>query len=137
MTRVVLAIAVALLLNGVGTPAPDGRAAFETSPATADELDRLLAPVALYPDQLLAQMLLCAANPAKLAAFDEWLASHESATGTALQDAARASGFEPSFVALALFPRLSKRWPDSWTGRPNLARRSRPIDRRSSRASSD
>ena len=64
----------------------------------------MLAPVALYPDQLLAQMLLCAANPAKVAAFDEWLASHQSATGTALQDAARASGFEPSFVALALFP---------------------------------
>jgi Protein of unknown function (DUF3300) len=106
MTKVVLAIAVALVLNGVGTPAPDGRAAVETSPATADELDRLLAPVALYPDQLLAQMLLCAGNPSKVAAFNEWLASHESVTGTALQDAARASGFEPSFVALALFPEV-------------------------------
>jgi hypothetical protein len=107
MKRVVIAIAATLLLNAAaGVLSADGAAAPETSPATADELDRLLAPVALYPDQLLAQMLLCAGNPAKLAAFDEWLASHQSATGTALQDAARASGFEPSFVALALFPEV-------------------------------
>ena len=106
MKRIALTIAATLLLNLAGMPPANEAAALETSPATADELDRLLAPVALYPDQLLAQMLLCAANPAKVAAFDEWLASHQSATGTALQDAARASGFEPSFVALALFPEV-------------------------------
>jgi Protein of unknown function (DUF3300) len=106
MKSVVLAIAATLLLNEAGVLPPAGAAALQTSPAAVDELDRLLAPVALYPDQLLAQMLLCAANPAKVAAFAEWLASHQSATGTALQDAARASGFEPSFVALALFPEV-------------------------------
>jgi hypothetical protein len=104
MKRVCLAILAALLINGGGVQPLGGASANEPSPATAEELDRLLAPVALYPDQLLAQMLLCAANPAKLAVFHDWLASHESVTGTALQDAARASGFEASFVALALFP---------------------------------
>jgi len=34
-----------------------------------DDLDGLLAPVALYPDALLAQMLLCAVKPAKVAAL--------------------------------------------------------------------
>jgi hypothetical protein len=68
-----------------------------------EELDRLLAPVALYPDQLLAQMLLCAANPGKVAALNEWLAS-QTLKGTELQQAATSSGFEPSFAALVLFP---------------------------------
>ena len=106
MNNLVLVIVAVLLLHGAGAPRFDEAPALAATRATADELDRLLAPVALYPDQLLAQMLLSAANPAKLSAFNEWLASHESATGTALQDAARASGFEPSFVALALFPEV-------------------------------
>jgi hypothetical protein len=70
----------------------------------AEALDKLLAPVALYPDQLLAQMLLCSANPTKIAALHEWLASHKNEKGSELQDAATKSGFEPSFVALVLFP---------------------------------
>jgi hypothetical protein len=49
-------------------------------------------------------MLLCAANPGKLAALGEWLGSHQTLSGSDLQDAATAAGFEPSFVALVLFP---------------------------------
>ena len=70
----------------------------------ASSLDRLLAPIALYPDQLLAQMLVCTGNVAKVAALDEWLRSSGSMKGSELQDAASAAGFEPSFVALAVFP---------------------------------
>ena len=68
------------------------------------ELDRLLAPIALYPDALLSQILLCSSSPAKIGALEEWLRSNGSLKGTALQDAATAAGFEASFVALALFP---------------------------------
>jgi hypothetical protein len=75
-------------------------------PATQapDELDRLLAPIALYPDQLLAQILLCAAKPAKVAALQEWMAANPTIKGTDLQDAAVKSGFDQSFAALVLFP---------------------------------
>lgn len=76
-----------------------------TKPATSSsELDAMLAPIALYPDQLLAQMLLCATNPGKVGALDEWLQSHVALKGTDLQDAASQSGFDDSFVALAIFP---------------------------------
>jgi hypothetical protein len=71
-----------------------------------DDLDRLLAPIALYPDQLLSPMLLSAANPGKLGALEEWLASNQALTGAALQDAARQAGFDPSFVALVPFPQV-------------------------------
>jgi hypothetical protein len=69
-------------------------------------LDQLLAPVALYPDQLLAQILLCAADPPKVAELNKWLAANTDVKGTQLQDAATVDGFEPSFVALALFPQV-------------------------------
>jgi hypothetical protein len=84
-------------------PQPSSTTAAQHQPS-AEALDRLLAPVALYPDQLLAQMLLCAANPGKIATLNEWLASHQGVKGSDLQDAATKAGFDPSFVALVLFP---------------------------------
>jgi hypothetical protein len=98
MRRLIVGITVTGLLLG-GFTAQGTKAA-----PSAAELDKLLAPIALYPDQLLAQMLLCAAKPGKVAALSEWLASHQSQKGTELQDAATKAGFEPSFVALAVFP---------------------------------
>jgi hypothetical protein len=77
----------------------------QTAKAPAD-LDKLLAPIALYPDALLGPMLLSAENPSKISALSEWLRSHESLKGTPLQDAAKASGFSESYVALVLFPQV-------------------------------
>jgi hypothetical protein len=83
-----------------------------------EELDRLFAPVALYPDPLLAQMLMSAENPGKVAALNEWLAS-QKLKGTELQDAATKSGFGPSYVALVLFPDVVARMTSEfdWTTR--------------------
>ncbi|HEX7137626.1 MAG TPA: DUF3300 domain-containing protein, partial [Vicinamibacterales bacterium] len=72
--------------------------------ASAEELDRLLAPVALYPDQLLAQIFLCAMDPAGVTSLDRFLKAHPTLKGTDLQDAVLKDNFEPSFVALSLFP---------------------------------
>jgi hypothetical protein len=68
------------------------------------ELDQLLAPIALYPDALLGQMLLCATTPGKIGALEEWLRSQEALKGTALQDAAIAAGFDQPLAAIVLFP---------------------------------
>jgi Protein of unknown function (DUF3300) len=115
-TRNIAIIATLLLVNypasltdralALERSAPQAASGKPAKSPGADELDRLLAPIALYPDQLLAQMLLCAANPGKIGALGEWLASHESLKGTELQDAATKAGFEPSFVALVLFPQV-------------------------------
>jgi Protein of unknown function (DUF3300) len=69
-------------------------------------LDQLLAPVALYPDQLLAHILLCSGNSSKVGEFAAWLKKNATLKGSALQDAAQKAGFEPSFVALAPFPQV-------------------------------
>jgi hypothetical protein len=73
---------------------------------TPDEVDGLIAPVALYPDQLLAQMLVSATTPARVKEVDAWLKTKPPFTGTALQDAARQAGYEPSLVVLVLFPQV-------------------------------
>jgi hypothetical protein len=73
---------------------------------TPEILDQLLAPVALYPDQLIAQMLLCATNPSQVRELAAWLKQMTSVKGSALQEAAQKAGFEPSFVALSLFPQV-------------------------------
>jgi hypothetical protein len=73
---------------------------------TPDEVDGLMAPVALYPDQLLAQMLVSATTPARVKEIDLWLKTKPPFTGSALQDAARQTGYEPSLVALVLFPQV-------------------------------
>jgi hypothetical protein len=107
-----LIVSATLVTVALGSVLPDGLAARGTPPqtqaapagASAADLDRLLAPVALYPDQLLAQMLLCATKPAKVSALHEWMAANSGLKGTALQDAAVTSGFDQSFAALVLFP---------------------------------
>jgi hypothetical protein len=68
------------------------------------DVDSLVSPIALYPDQLLAQILVCAGDPPSVTKLDGWLKANTSLKGTALQDAAVVAGFEPSFVALSLFP---------------------------------
>jgi hypothetical protein len=68
--------------------------------------EQLLAPIALYPDQLLAQMLMSAGDPAKVTELNQWLTKNGALKGSDLQDAAVKAGFEPSFVALALFPKV-------------------------------
>jgi uncharacterized membrane protein YgcG len=80
-------------------------------------LDELLAPIALYPDALLAQILMSAQDPPKVAELDKWLKTNSTLKGTQLQDAAVKAGFEASFVALALFPSVVSRMSEqiAWT----------------------
>jgi hypothetical protein len=84
---------------------PSSRAAAVTK-TPPDVVDGLMAPVALYPDQLLAQMLVSATTPARVKELDAWLKTKPPFKGSALQDAARQTGYEPSLVALVLFPQV-------------------------------
>jgi uncharacterized membrane protein YgcG len=80
-------------------------------------LDQMLAPIALYPDQLLAQILMSAADPAKVTELDKWMKSNAQLKGTALQDGAVKAGFEASFVALVVFPQVVAKMAEqiAWT----------------------
>jgi Protein of unknown function (DUF3300) len=111
-----LVFCVVLVAASIGVVTPLGSAPEAQAPAKtaakapapakppADTLDQLLAPIALYPDALLSQLLLCATNPGKVGALSEWLQSQPALKGTELQNAAKAAGFEASFLALVVFP---------------------------------
>ena len=149
MKSLVITVIVIFLIIGAGLTLPGGSAASagsqqqpaKTTPAKStlkpEDLDRLLAPIALYPDQLLAQMLLCAANPGKVGALDEWLASQQNAQGQRPAGCRHQVGIRRRASSRSCSsPTSSARWPARSSGRRSSARRSPRTDRRSSPASS-
>jgi hypothetical protein len=85
---------------------PAASSALAQTAANANEqaLDKLLAPIALYPDPLLAQVLACATSPEQVTEVQKWLQENKSLQGTPLQEAATTKGFDASFTAIVLFP---------------------------------
>jgi hypothetical protein len=71
---------------------------------SANQLDSLVAPIALYPDPLLAQLLAASTYPAELQELDEWLEDHLDLSGHALADAVAEEPWDPSVQAMAAFP---------------------------------
>ncbi len=76
----------------------------QTAPPSADQLDQLLAPVALYPDSLLSQITTASTNPQEILDVNTWLQQNPDLPGPALTDAAQKQGFDPAFIALVNFP---------------------------------
>lgn len=74
-------------------------------PPTPEQLDQLLAPVALYPDTLLAQITTASTNPQEILDCNAWLQQNPN-LGPGVSDAAQAQGFDPAFVALVNFPQV-------------------------------
>jgi hypothetical protein len=105
MKSCIAALAAALMLSA-GSSEPLPSAVVSSQELLPADFDRILAPIALYPDQLLAQMLMCAMNPESLKSLDAFLKKNTKLKGTELQDAALKANFEPSFVALTLFPQV-------------------------------
>ncbi len=82
--------------QGSSAPAP--------APLPADQLNSLVAPIALYPDALVAQVLAASTNPDQVAYADDWLAQNKSLTGQALAQAVDQQSWDPSVKALTQFP---------------------------------
>ncbi len=88
-------------------PAPAPDAAVEASLAlTPEALEALLAPIALYPDPVLAQVLNAATNPQMVLDAGNWLIQNPDLQGRALDEAAEPLGFSPSMRALLQFPQV-------------------------------
>jgi hypothetical protein len=68
------------------------------------QLDSLVAPIALYPDSLLSQVLVASTYPLEIVEADRWLKQNSSLKGKALTDAASKQTWDPSVQALVVFP---------------------------------
>ncbi len=73
-------------------------------PQTPDELQQLVAPIALYPDALVAQILGAATFPDQVAIAQNWLLQNKNLTPTVLTNAIDAQSWDPSVKALTQFP---------------------------------
>ena len=73
-------------------------------PLTAEEIQPLVAPIALYPDALVAQVLAAATFPDQVAAAESWIQYHSYMTGSTLMAAVDAQPWDPAIKALSQFP---------------------------------
>jgi hypothetical protein len=75
-------------------------------PFNAEQLDALLASIALYPDELLTQVLMASTFPLEVVAAARWVEdpAHKSLTGDALVKALEAEPWDPSVKSLVPFP---------------------------------
>jgi hypothetical protein len=107
--------------SSAATPPAAAAAASPTSQApvklTAEELDKLCAPIALYPDALLAQVLMAAAYPLDIVSADRWLAKNKSLTGDKMEDALKQVDWDISIKILTHFPAVLKYMDENldWT----------------------
>jgi len=93
-----------------GTPAPLAAALPQAASApdayalpSANQLYEMVAPIALFPDKLLAQVLAGASFPEQIAAADQWLAQNSTLKGRALQAAVDPQPWDPSIKSLTSF----------------------------------
>lgn len=74
------------------------------TPPTADQLSQMVAPIALFPDKLVGQVLAGATYPEQVSAANQWLGQNPSLKGDALQSAEAAQPWDVSVKALTTFP---------------------------------
>jgi len=85
-------------------PPAQGAAAPAYAQQTPDQLQRLVAPIALYPDSLVAQILAASTFPEQVVEADRWLQDHPDLKGDALAKAVDQQPWDPSVKALTAFP---------------------------------
>ncbi|CAB3751320.1 hypothetical protein GQ57_24210 [Burkholderia sp. MSh2] len=74
------------------------------TPPTADQLYQMVAPIALFPDKLVALVLAGATYPDQVTAANNWVTQNPSLKGQALATAADTQPWDPSIKALTAFP---------------------------------
>jgi hypothetical protein len=111
LTKQLLSATLSFLLI-IGTTPLEGRAQQTGStgysgqgvPMSAEELQQLVAPIALYPDSLVAQILGAATFPDQVAAAAGWLQQNSYLKGATLMQAVDTQPWDPSVKALTQFP---------------------------------
>ncbi len=98
-------------------PATPAAAPAEQALYTPDQLDSLVAPIALYPDPLLAQTLAASTYPLEIVQLQQWLAKHPDMKEKKLAEKVAKQPWDPSIQAMAALPNVVKRLADDiqWT----------------------
>src|SRR5262245_60323255 len=119
LTRRLILIVGAILLVSVNTPvfAGQAQATDQAVRIPTDQLDALVAPIALFSDPLIGQTLVASTYPLEIMQLQQWLQRNPNLKGQALTDAVKQQPWDPSVQAMAALPDLVKRLSDDiqWT----------------------
>jgi hypothetical protein len=89
----------------------------ETTRFSAEQLDQIAAPIALYPDALLTQVLIAATYPLEVVEADRFMRANPGLTAEALERQLASRDWDPSVKFLTAFPDLLTRMSENldWT----------------------
>ena len=101
-------LAVVFTLSGLSmqAAAEDGGIVSTSSAFSQAELDQMMAPVALYPDSLLSQILMAATYPQQVAEAVKWSKANPNSQGDDAVSAVQNKGWDPAVASLAAFPQV-------------------------------
>jgi hypothetical protein len=85
---------------------PMGRAQDAPKPFSNEELEQMVAPIALYPDALVAQILMASTYPLEIVSAARWSKANPGLKDTALEDALQQQQWDPSVKSLTAFPQV-------------------------------
>ena len=110
-------------------PPPQGADA-APAPQSAEQIQALVAPIALYPDALVAQVLSAATFPDQVAQAQDWVQQHKNQSGQDLMKEADKQSWDPSVKALTAFPSVLENMAKnlSWTSALGEAYHFQPKD---------
>jgi hypothetical protein len=98
-------------------PLPASPNAGQAAPLSAQQLDNLVAPIALYPDPLLGEVLAASTYPFEIAEAEQWVQDHPGWKPSKLMKEAKKQNWDPSIQGLVAFPQVLARLSQniSWT----------------------
>ena len=97
-------VALFLLIPGAAALAQAPEPASQPNLLKPEELDQLVAPIALYPDPLLAQVLMASAYPLDIVQAERWQRSHKNLKGDQLKAAIAKEDWDDSVKSLMATP---------------------------------
>jgi hypothetical protein len=95
-----------------------------------EQINQLVAPIALYPDNLLGQVLAASTYPLEIVVAARWSSSNQNVTGQALEDAMQLQSWDPSVKALTAVPQVLAMMSEKleWTQQLGAAYLGQPDD---------
>ena len=104
ITRGLAWMIIAMLVIPPGIPAQDSGQPEQNDRFRKEELAQMLAPIALYPDSLIAQILMASTYPLEVVEAERWLNQNKNLKDDALNDALQEKTWDPSVKSLCHFP---------------------------------
>jgi hypothetical protein len=118
LAALMLVLTPALAQQNQTTAAPGGAAVAPAKKTfSQQELDQLAAPIALYPDALLAQIFMASTYPLEVVQAARWVKANPKVTGKALEDAMAKQSWDPAVKSLTSVPQVLQQMNEKldWT----------------------